>query len=368
MENGRCLISRTRTPAWQNGLWVGKLQLMGVSERTLVELDSAACAETLSTDRIPTYPTSWYLFCSLRALRAGPVSKRLLGRQLVAFRTASGRVTVMNARCVHMGADLGRGRVVGEAIQCPFHNWEFGIDGQCVKIPSASDIPPFARQRCYPVEQRHGNIFFFNGPQPLFPLPFFTDCEPTDLVRATPFTAILECPWYMIGANAVDLQHFKAAHDRELKTRPVVDFPAPFAHRTTAVFSVKGRSVTDRLTRWCAGRDVTMEMTDWAGTLMFVRATFARTRSYGMLASLPLGPNRTLAHVTVFVRRNRDRFRRTLTDPLNAWVRRLFIKRFLQADIERLAGTRFNPETLIDIDELMAGYFRWLSSLSKSSH
>ncbi len=309
------------------------------------------------------YPASWYPFCTSRQLRGKPISKRILGRQLVAFRTASARVAVMDARCVHMGADLGRGRMVGESIQCPFHNWEYGLDGHCVHIPATAAIPHFARQVCYPVKERHGCIFFFNGPKPLFPLPFFFGCEPKDLVQAKPYTAMLDCPWYMVGANAVDLQHFKAAHDRRLKGSPAVDFPATFAHRTSSMFSVSGVSLADRLTRCFAGDEVTIESTDWAGTLMLVRATFGRTRSYGMLASLPLDAQRTLVQVTVFVRRSINRLRQTLFDPINAWLRRLFIKKFLQADVECMAGIRYNPHTLIEIDRHMSQYFQWLGSL-----
>jgi hypothetical protein len=167
----------------------------------------------------------------------------------------------------------------------------------------------------------------------------------------------------MVGANAVDLQHFRAAHDRELLSPPSVDFPDPFAHRTTAKFSIAGQSMTDHLTRHFAGDEVIMEMTDWGGTLMFVRATFRHTQSYGMLAQLPLGPHRTFAHVTVFVPRHTNRRFGVLIDPINALLRRLFIRRFLHSDVARLAGTWYNPETLIEIDRLMLEYFEWLSSL-----
>src|SRR6266849_1795717 len=126
----------------------------------------------------PAYPATWYLFCHTNDLRRGPFSKTMLGRPLVAYRTAQGRVSVLSGRCAHLGADLGRGRVVGDALRCPFHNWEYGPDGRCTRIPTTDAIPEFARQTCYPVEERHGFIFFFNGREPLFPLPFFSDEQP----------------------------------------------------------------------------------------------------------------------------------------------------------------------------------------------
>src|SRR5258708_26549771 len=113
-----------------------------------------------AANAFPAFPASWYLFCESRRLRNGPLSQRVLGRQLVAFRTASGRVAVMDAHCAHLGADLGCGTVVGETIQCPFHAWRYGADGVCGFIPNAAEIPPFARLRTYPVEERHGYVFF----------------------------------------------------------------------------------------------------------------------------------------------------------------------------------------------------------------
>src|SRR5262245_17013608 len=79
-------------------------------------------------ESFPTYPPSWYLFGEAHGLRRRPLSKDLLGRRLTAFRTTSGQLAVLDARCSHMRADLGNGRVVGDTIQCPYHNWRYGAD------------------------------------------------------------------------------------------------------------------------------------------------------------------------------------------------------------------------------------------------
>src|SRR6516164_8424507 len=163
-------------------------------------------------DRLPAYPASWYLFGRTRDLRDGLRSRDLLGRRLVAVRTRSGRLAVLDARCAHLGADLGRGRVVDETIACAFHGWRYGTDGRCTHIAATADIPAYARQRSYPTMVRHGFVYFFNGPEPLFALPFFPDAEPSDFVASAPFEAELYCPWWMVGANVFDIQHFRSAH------------------------------------------------------------------------------------------------------------------------------------------------------------
>ena len=52
-------------------------------------------------------------------------------------------------------ADLSvGGRVVGNTVACPFHNWQFAGDGRCVKIPYCDKIPKKAATRAWPVCER----------------------------------------------------------------------------------------------------------------------------------------------------------------------------------------------------------------------
>ena len=60
-----------------------------------------------------------------------PQQVTLLGRRLVAFRTADGRPRVLLDRCLHRGGTLHRGAVIGESIECPYHGWQWrGADGR----------------------------------------------------------------------------------------------------------------------------------------------------------------------------------------------------------------------------------------------
>jgi phenylpropionate dioxygenase-like ring-hydroxylating dioxygenase large terminal subunit len=305
---------------------------------------------------LPECPANWLVLCASRALDRGPVSREVCGRQLVGFRTNSGQVAVLDARCVHMGSNLAGGRVVGETIRCPFHHWQFGVDGRCQHIPATDDkIPAFARQRAYAVREQHGSVFFWNGDEPEYELPFFDDVSGDELVRAEPFALELDCPWYMVGANGVDVQHFRATHGRRMLSPPRIETPHAQAHRATTRFAVVGTSMWDRITRLFAGPEVTMRVTDWGGTLFFVEATFRRTQTFGMVALLPLERARTRVFVTVAVKKGLG-----LVDHLNARVRRRFVHEFLAADVARSAGTDVRLATLIDADQALKDYFAWL--------
>jgi hypothetical protein len=207
-------------------------------------------------------------------------------------------------------------------------------------------------------------IFIFNGERPQFPLPFFPGCQLEELAPSRPFGTVLDCPWYMAGANAFDLQHFRAAHDRRLDGEPVVDQPFPFAFRASGRFIVAGNSWPDRLTRTLAGDSVTLGIIDWCGSLSFATAEFRRTSSYGMVAREPLSDGRVRVDVIVFARRSRRRWQQLLWDPLHLAVRRQFIKRFLTADAIRLNGVRYHPACMIEADQDMADYFAWVAVTS----
>ena len=316
-----------------------------------------------AAEAFPVYPASWYLFCEGSQLKDKPFSQRILGRQLVAYRKANGQVAVMDANCAHLGADLGCGSVVGDTLQCPFHNWRYGADGVCTSIPHAAQIPAFARLRTYPVAERHGSVFFFNGPEPLFPLPFFFGVDPGDFAAGGTFRYVADCTWYMTAANAFDMQHFLCVHGRELIDRCQVDCPAPFARRNRYRAAIVGRSRSDGFLRTFAGPTVDVSITCWGGTYMLMTADFKRAHSCFLIATRPLEGGKTLCEGVVFTRRTHNPLVRCLWQPLSLMVRRWLTYGFVADESRNLLGIRYNPATLVEGDGTMADFFSWLARL-----
>jgi nitrite reductase/ring-hydroxylating ferredoxin subunit len=315
----------------------------------------------------PAAPASWYYLGAVSELRKGPIAACVSRSDFAGYRTESGAIVVLSGRCSHMAAHLTNGFVKGDRLVCPLHGWEYGPDGICKRIPAGEHIPAFARQSSYPVDVRGGHAFFFNRSQIRFPLPFFEGISAEDLRPARSFDLLAESPWYFVGANGFDIQHFRMAHDRTLVGEPEVSSQSPFARRIVATFEVSGKSAQDRLTRCFAGPRVTMDITVWCGTLIFVRATFARTTSFGLFNVLPIDAHRTLGRVIVWVKRSKTAIARHLIDPANAAIRRLFIRTFLRSDLPRIAGLHYQPANLIAADHVLADYFAWLKKIAEPS-
>jgi phenylpropionate dioxygenase-like ring-hydroxylating dioxygenase large terminal subunit len=94
-----------------------------------------------------------------------PQQVTLLGRRLVAFRTADGRPRVLLDRCLHRGGTLHRGAVIGDSIECPYHGWQWrGADGRCVYIPPngrSAPIPKAAVIGAFPAVEHNGLIWTY---------------------------------------------------------------------------------------------------------------------------------------------------------------------------------------------------------------
>jgi putative sterol carrier protein/nitrite reductase/ring-hydroxylating ferredoxin subunit len=141
---------------------------------------------------------------------------------MVLFRTESGKASLCDAYCPHMGADLGQGgKVEQECVRCPFHHWGFGVDGVCSDIPYAKKIPPQARVRSYRIMERNGAILAWFHPQvehPSFQIPEFPTLnwsEPTWLELVLP-VHIQE-----VAENGIDVAHFLPIH-RSARSRAIV--------------------------------------------------------------------------------------------------------------------------------------------------
>lgn len=312
----------------------------------------------------PVLPATWYLFCRSSDIKGNPVSRTVLGRRLVAYRGADGRIAVMDAHCAHLGADLGRGTVQGNLLRCPFHHWQYSPQGECVAMPGAACGAERFRLRVYPAVERHGLVFFFFGSSPLFPLPFFPECDPNDFRASRTFSFPMDCPWYMLVGNGFDGQHFQAVHDRKLTSAVRVDCPDRFARRMRFEAEVVGESVFDRLLKRFVGKAVQITITSWGGPYVLVEGQFERAHSRLLVASQPVDEANTHSQVAVFTRKSRSR----LLDRLSLRVRRRFTQAFLQYDIDKLCGVRYQPEGLTEQDAELIRYFRWIAALPRSDY
>lgn len=159
-------------------------------------------------------PNSWYAVAFSSELKPGTVlSRTLAGQELVVFRTRSGQPCALDAYCPHLGAHMGiGGKVDGETIRCPFHDFRFDTGGACVATSYGTKPPPTARAKVWSLREVNGVVFVYYDSQDLPPTwePPTLNCDGW----TTPIFEVFDLrdhPQETVE-NGVDIGHFAVVH------------------------------------------------------------------------------------------------------------------------------------------------------------
>jgi 5,5'-dehydrodivanillate O-demethylase len=164
---------------------------------------------------------------------------RILGEDLVLFKTKNGEFGLLEDRCSHRGASLSYGRVDERGLACAYHGWLYDIHGHCLEIPSEPADSAFCRSiehKAYPVKKLAGLYWAYFGPLPAPAIPKYDVWARTDgwhWLRALPQ---LDCNWLQAMENSVDTAHLHILHQElvtdgfkvENTTRGTIDNLAKF--------------------------------------------------------------------------------------------------------------------------------------------
>jgi phenylpropionate dioxygenase-like ring-hydroxylating dioxygenase large terminal subunit len=104
----------------------------------------------------------WYAVADSADVADQPLGVRVLGADLVVWRSDDGALVAAPDRCPHREAPLSRGRVEHGCVVCPYHGWTFGAGGRCVRVPSspaAVPPPPTSHLRVVHAVDRYGLVW-----------------------------------------------------------------------------------------------------------------------------------------------------------------------------------------------------------------
>lgn len=148
--------------------------------------------------------------------RAGRAKRvRLLGEDLVAFRSPSGKVGLLGEGCSHRRASLYFGRNEEDGLRCAYHGWKYGFDGRCLDQPNQVQGARFkdkVRHPAYPCAERGEVIWTYMGPaEEPPPLPDLEWALVPDNQRfVSKFRA--ECNWLQAMEGGIDPSHVAFLH------------------------------------------------------------------------------------------------------------------------------------------------------------
>jgi phenylpropionate dioxygenase-like ring-hydroxylating dioxygenase large terminal subunit len=177
-----------------------------------------ATTDTFVFNASDCFIEGWYW-----VLRSGDLKKRqtknikLLGRNLVLYRSETGIARALDAYCPHMGAHLAEGKVEGEHIRCLFHFWKFDNDGNCIEIPCQSSTKGVPKIKPWPIQEKYGLIWIWTGDTPRWQVPFVPELENSEIDWSLGGTFTKSCHPNVMMINAIDAQHFRSVHNLPVK-------------------------------------------------------------------------------------------------------------------------------------------------------
>jgi 5,5'-dehydrodivanillate O-demethylase len=129
---------------------------------------------------------------------------RLLGEDLVLFKTGEAAYGLIERFCAHRGTDLAYGNVEDAALRCPRHGWLYADTGLCLDMPLEEELHAEPIQlNAYQAREKAGMVWAYLGPQPV---PLIPDWEPFSrqggLVQVV--LSVLHCNWLQCQENTMD--------------------------------------------------------------------------------------------------------------------------------------------------------------------
>lgn len=179
--------------------------------------DAAGLADPLT----PLIRRCWYVAALSTEVTREPMSRRLLGVDVVFYRTEAGAPVALRNRCPHRSFPLSRGRVIGDTLVCGYHGMQFDPSGRCVNLPAMAHAPDHARAHRFAVAERGPLVWIWMG----------EDADAAD-EAAIPDTAWLaDAGWRSVGGsfhvggdyvsmheNLLDQTHFPFLHPGAIGT------------------------------------------------------------------------------------------------------------------------------------------------------
>lgn len=168
------------------------------------------------------YPRQqWYVVAGRPEVGRSLLARRVLGMDLVLFRTEAGAPVALADWCPHRGFRLSASRLEGDTVRCGYHGIRFAADGRCVEVPCQDRIPPAMAVRAFPLVERGHFVWAWMG-DPAHPdgqrLPPALEFE--DPAMASGFIGHLEagCNAAVAMENVIDITHASLLHPGVLDT------------------------------------------------------------------------------------------------------------------------------------------------------
>lgn len=315
-------------------------------------------SETRTFNNAGRITEGWYWAMRADRLPRGRArALNFLGREMVVYRGADGRVAALDAYCPHMGAHLAEGKVEGNAIRCLFHYWKYDATGRCVEIPCQRECGFVPRLVSFPAAERYGLIWIWAGRTAPGHLPFVPELEGCEVEYKLANRFTKRCHPNVMMINAIDAQHFNSVHRLpvNLQLEPTVLSEHTILFQNTT--KVEPRSWFTRLVRRFYREALTYVMCYWYGSTGTVTIGPDALHFHIIFALRPTEDGRSEGQTILVTRKRKGLAGRVFSRAL-LWLTRLVGAYFAKGDTRIFETIRFNLRTPIKADAAIIEFIR----------
>ena len=131
----------------------------------IVATESGRVRAAVADHRTPLIRNCWYVAALADEVGRELLTRRIVGINMVFYRTEAGEAVALHDRCVHRSFPLSKGRLVGDALVCGYHGMEYQPDGRCSLIPTIANTPATVRLPAFALVQRGPLLWVWPGDQ-----------------------------------------------------------------------------------------------------------------------------------------------------------------------------------------------------------
>ena len=159
----------------------------------------------------------WQPVANVRELSDLPLKLKILGEDLVLFKTAKGEFGLVEQRCAHRGASLEYGVISDRGIRCAYHGFHYAPDGTILETGAGAPLANGGRicLGAYPTHVFADLVFAYMGPperKPAFPMLDLYEAAHITVESGFEKDCVNECNWLQIHENAMDPVHTAYLH------------------------------------------------------------------------------------------------------------------------------------------------------------
>lgn len=192
---------------------------MTLPAASVISATQAASAR-MADRNTPFVFDDWYVAAFADEIGPRLLPRTLLGRAIVMYRSAEGKVVAMEDRCPHRSMPLSAGELQDDHIICAYHGMRFNSHGDCVQVPSQSSCPASIGVRTYATLERGPLVWIWMGDEHtadvsrLPPQPWLTSGD----WETSKGYMHLKASYVRLHENLLDLTHLSFLHARSFGT------------------------------------------------------------------------------------------------------------------------------------------------------